>query len=295
MKKISKKENKKSIEKKSDFAIRHLGFLPEEITPDQWVLGANTKIAGLKLMPGGHGWKKFLPLEELQHRNNFESMNCSNYGTLNCWETLALLVFGIQFNWSERYTGVGSGTTKNGNYPHQVAEVIRNDIGLIDETILPFGPDINTWEKYYFPSPLPPALIAQGRLFLQKYKLGHDWVFVKGSLKEKQDKIKEALEYSPLGVSVLAWKERKGKMWKDVGENDNHWCMLYDFVEGKEWHIFDHYDDTHKILEWDYDFGYVKRYSIEVNREEPKNWLLEILKKIGAFIKGVLIARPASE
>lgn len=285
--------------------IRPHGFLAEEITPDQWVLGANTKIAGPKLMPGGHGWKEFLPPDELQNRNGLETSNCSNYGTLNCWETLGKKKFGIKFNWSERYTGVGTGTTEQGNFPHKVAEIIRNDIGLIDEDLLPFSDDINEWNEYYAPKPMDPKLLTIGQKFLKRYKLGHDWVFVNGSLAQKQAKLKDALEYSPCGVSVVAWKERKGKMFKSIGEQDNHWVELYDYEDGVCWYVFDHYDNTHKKLEWDYDFGYAKRYSIEFNTEpvveekpEPEiskekvqtfiDWLIEWIRNIFAPKRAIM-------
>lgn len=263
--------------------IVHHGFLPEEITPDQWVLGANSKISGPKLMPGGHGWKAYLPPDELQNRNGLETYNCTNYGTLNCWETLAKRVFGVDFNWSERYTGVGTGTTQGGNYPHKVAEIIRTEIGLIDEALLPFSADINEWEEYYSPNPMTQTFLTKGKAFLRKYKLGHDWVFVNGTMEEKQAKIKEALEYSPVGVSVLAWKERKGKMWKNVGEQDSHWVELYDYEEGKCWYVFDHYDNTHKVLEWNYDFGYAKRYSIELLTETRVSFLQTLANFFRSF------------
>ena len=263
--------------------IKNHGFVPDEITPDQWVLGANTKIAGKKLMPGGHGWKEYLPSYELQNRNGLETFNCSNYGTLNCWETLAFRIFRIFFNWSERYTGVGTGTTLGGNSPHKVAEIIRTEIGLINEEELPFDKNINEWEEYYSPNPMDPAFIAKGVEFLKKYILGHDWVFTDGIIEEKQMKIKEALEYSPVGVSVLAWKERGGLHWKNIGELDTHWVMLYDFIEGKEWHIFDHYDNVYKKLEWNYDFGFAKRYDIKRNATKPRSWFTDLFIRLKDF------------
>lgn len=285
--------NKISIKKEG--TLRPHGFRAQEITPDQWVLGANTKIKGPVLMPGGHGWKAYLPPDELQNRNGLETMNCSNYGTLNCWETLGFRVLGMRFNWSERYTGVGTGTTEYGNYPHNVAEIIRTEIGLIDEELLPFSDDINEWDEYYSPKPMDPKLLAKGKAFLKKYELGHDWVFVNGTLAEKQAKMKEALQYSPLGVSVLAWKERKGKMWKNVGEPDSHWVELYDFEDGVCWYVFDHYDNTHKVLEWDYDFGYCKRYAITaltVVLDEEKNWIQRLIEAVVDFFANIWNSAP---
>lgn len=260
--------------------IKNHGFIEDEITPDQYVLGGYTKIVGVKQMPGGHGWGKYLPLDEMQKKNGVETMNCSNYGTYNALEILMFKTFGVRFDFSERYSGVLTGTTSTGNSPHKVIELIRNDIGAIDEVLLPFGPDIDTWEKYYSPNPMDPAFLKKGVEFLKKYKIKHDWVFIGGSIKQKQEAIKDGLEYSPLGISVVAWKMREnGLYFKDEGESDNHWCVLYDFLEGEYWMILDTYDNTLKKLEWDYDFRFGKRYHVESNMVVKKNFIQTVISK----------------
>ena len=279
------KRAKGSPRRKPERRIGH-GFRAEEITPDQWVLGSALQIEGPILCPDGQ-WDEYLPVEEIQHRSGFDTMNCTNYGSLNAWEILAYKVCGIKFNWSERYTGVGTGTTKVGNYPHKVNEIIRKEIGLIDEALLPFDDTITSWNKYYSPKPMDPALLARGKRFLNKYELGHDWVFVNGTPEQKAEKMVEALKYSPVCASVDAWRKRRstGLYFKDKGGQDNHWGTIYGYVEGEYWKFFDHYDETHKRLEWKYDFAYAKRYCIKLVEKGNENTKLRLWALIWEGLK----------
>lgn len=267
------------------------GFIPEHITPEQWVLGSARAIEGPVLMPGGHGWKKYLPARELQNKNGLETMNCTNYGNNNNWETLAEFHGFEDFpkNASERYAGVLTGTTKRGNSPHKAAEIIRQ-VGFIDEKDLPFDESIKTWKEYYSPKPMSKSLLRKGEQILNRFEPNHDWVFVGGSIKQKQEKMKYALQYSTLGVSVVAWKERNGKFFKEKGETDNHWAQLYDFEEGVCWWIYDHYDKVHKQLEWDYDFGFAKRFSLKrrVPGELSRGWITRLIEALKRFFKNVI-------
>lgn len=243
--------------------IQDHGFVPDTIAADQYVLGANSPVAWEKLMPGGHGWTSFLPIFEAQWRGTFESMNCTVYGTHQCFATILAKRYGNSYNFSERYTGVNAGTTRDGNSPHTVVEEIRSRSGMIVESMLPFSPDIDSWDEYYSPNPMTASLLAAGKTLLDEYDVGHDWVFTDGTVSDKAQKIKDALEYSPVGVSVCAWKERNGMQWKNDNDGDNHWVELYDYVEGEYWMIFDHYEQAHKKLEWHYNFSFAKRYHIK--------------------------------
>jgi len=83
-------------------------------------------------------------------------------------------------------------------------------------------------------------------------------------LVEKQVRMKEALKYSPLAVSGYAWSRHADGLYYKDGR-DNHAFMVYDYVEGKEWLAFDSYDNSFKELEWNYNFGQVKRFSLNLN------------------------------
>lgn len=241
--------------------IKNHGYVADTIEPEHYVFGGGN-VAEDVLQKDGHGWGAYLPEVEIQNLFGFETMGCTLFGTTNAIETIMLRKFGIKTNYSERALGVLSNMTPSGNSPHVVAEAIRKN-GLIDNMYLPFTEKINTWQKYYSPVPLSTDLVSMGQRWLTQWDFKHEWVFQGGTLAQKQASIKEALKLSPLGVSVRAWVMDGDLYVKPAGSQDNHWCLLYDFVEGEYWMIFDHYDNTHKTLAWDYDFGSAKRYHIE--------------------------------
>jgi hypothetical protein len=263
----------KSPEVKEDYvSLQPHGFVPDHIVEgDHYVLGAYSKIQPEILMPAGQ-WRAYLPAFEAQSRTGLETMNCTNYGTLAIIETLFRFHFQIEAEFSERYTGVLTETTRQGNSPHHVAEVIRDEVGLIAEHLLPFDESIRDWDDYYSPDPMTPPLLEEGFEFLETYKISHEWVFNNGNTPDKHLKMQQALRYSPLGVSVVAWKKRSGKYWKEKGEPDNHWCVVYGYREGDAWLVFDTYDGGFKELEWDYDFGFAKWYALEAIAKVEQDW-----------------------
>lgn len=252
------------------------GFLPDEIKPEDYIFGGLQ--IPLEILQDSGQWDEFLPEKELQNRNGLETMNCVTYGTLNIIETLLKRLFGQEINNSERYIGVMAGTSKGGNTPQRVIETIRKEAGLIDETLLPFDDTIKTWEEYYSPNPMNPDYISKGKEWLERYLIKHEWVFKPGD-QNKQKKLKEALRFSPLGVSVYAW-EKDGEYYaKEEGDQDNHWVMLFGYSDGKFWKVFDHYDNVIKKLTWDYDFGFAKRYYLS-GQIKKKESLWEKIKKL---------------
>lgn len=251
-------------------------ILPKIVENDHYVLGGYSGIVNRPiLMPGGHGWGAFKPSIEIQNKNGLETMNCTNYGTHNPLETLAKFKGFDDFptDCSERYSGVLTGTTKQGNDPHAVIEMIRTDIGVIPESFLPFSDKITTWDQYYFPRPMYAEYLEIGRTLLQKFKIGHEWVFGRGSTltaKQKNAALIDALQYGPVSVSVYAWKSGNDDLYfKETYDSDNHWVELIDFVEGKYWIVYDHYGlfgditKVEKKLRWEYGFDAAKVYYLE--------------------------------
>lgn len=235
------------------------GFLPIEITPDQYIFGSD-QIKGEVLVPDGQ-WFGYLPDIEVQRQFGLETMNCTVYGTLNCIEILFKRVYNVEVNHSERFVGIHSGTTPSGNNPHEVGETIRKKAGCVEDMLLPFSESIDTWEKYYGPNPLPKQLNNLGKEWIKAWDFKHDWVRTPGQTLSPE-LLMEALTYSPLGVSVDAWNQNGEIYFKEKGGVDNHWTTLYGYLEGQYWLIFDSYDSTHKKLAWDYDFQFVKRYTL---------------------------------
>lgn len=248
--------------------IKNFGFIPSKIDLVEHYFFGDGSLVPKILMPNGHGWGDFLPLDDLQSNSKLETDNCTNYGTLHALATLGKRKFGVQFqqSLSERYTGIMTGTTIVGNDPHKVIETIRTQCGVVPAVYLPFGPGVQTWQDYYNPNPMTYALYAMGAHWLKKYQVGHDWVWLPtDSQAVIQQKIIDALQYSPLGISVLAWAQDANGLYYSAQPYQNHWVELYDRVDGEYWMVFDSYDNTHKKLRWDFTFGQAKRYSLDFN------------------------------
>ena len=176
-------------------------------------------------------------------------------------ETFLHKVFNVVANYSDRFLGALAETWPPGNSPHKVMETVRKS-GLIDEALLPFTEDIMSLNVYY--APVQSSLVELGKKWIAKWSFYHAWVFTGGSIEEKQKKLYEAIQFSPIGVSVMAWRfdNEKEVYVKNPGEADTHWCVIMKMEWGKPYHVLDSYDQEVKLLAWDYDFGYAKYISI---------------------------------
>jgi len=252
------------------------GFKPPVLTEKDWHFGGATRIKGEKLTDGH--WLPYVVVPEYQNKG-FETSACTVFGTLNCLEIL-LKQKGLSLNFSDRFNAILSDIDPNsGGDPQRVIEDIRKS-GVIPEFQLPFDNLIDTVEKFYSPKPLPPELLHLGDGMLDMYGFGHDWV------QDDPESIKEALKYSPLGVSVVAWYEdMNGTYYFPEGIPHNHWCSLVDYVDGQYWVIFDSYENDIKHVRWNSRFVYVKRYAIG----KPSDFQLSLMERIIKKCKEVLL------
>ena len=263
----------------------NFGFKPDIITDDNYVLGGN-KLPKIVLQPDGD-WSKYLPEYEPQSKRGIETQNCTSFGTLSAIEMMKRRIYKKTVNYSDRFLGIVADTNPlNGNTPHTVCEAIRKN-GLVKESDLPFDDKIKSPKDYYQPKPPPDSLIQKGLKWLKLYDFGHEWVFTPTTAPDnKVEAIKEALKYSPLGVSVYAWRELSGLYYKPLGAEDNHWCVLYKVNDDGTYQIFDTYDGGIKTLERGYNFWFCKRYHLTENvygadnYEDKVSGILATLKSI---------------
>lgn len=241
------------------------GYIEDEISSQDYTLGA---LDATVLSPSGQ-WLLYLPENEVQRKNGLETQNCTVYGTLNALEILLYKQKGVKHNFSERYGGVMAGTKVGGNSPHKVIEVIRNYAGVIDDVVLPFGPDIDTWDEYY--SEVTFAHKIQGLSWLRKNEVLHEWV-LNEEHEDWQNRLIRSLRYSPLGIAVQAWNNKNGVFVRSGP--DTHWCVLVGYREKEYWIVLDSYDKHLKKLAWDYGFTRAKRYTIKEREKVTTKFIL---------------------
>lgn len=271
--------------------MRNQGFLAPQIDETHYILGGGLLPVNI-IQPDGN-WTPFLPEGERQLGVFGDTFNCTGFSTLNGIEILMKQKFGISKNFSDRALGISAGTWPPGNDPHTVCEAVRKT-GLVEESSLPLDNSIDTVAKYYSPKPLTKELIEEASKFLKEFGFGHEWVFSdpKLAIDKKQALMMTAIKTSPLGASVHAWKQVNGLYVKDRGEPDNHFITVINFKEGEWWEIFDNIDNYVKRLSWDYDFGYVKRYTLEkLETEQKVNIILQALQKLFQLL-GFIQAHP---
>jgi hypothetical protein len=255
--------------------------------PDHFILGGGM-IGTTDINPSGQ-WDDYLPDNELQWNGNFDSMNCSVYGTLHAISVLNNFLFGSRDNYSERYTGVLAGTTPTGGDPHSVGEAVRS-FGLIPDKDLPFSKDIYCWDDYYTPKPMTKVYLSEGQDFLNLEDFKHEWVYAPNTLKAKDSEpiIKAALKRSPVAISVYAWvMGENGVYIKPQGKASVHWVTCYGFDDVKRaWKIFDSYDNTHKLYSMDSDIEMAKLYWLNKKdqNENYKSFWQRLFNIIKSFI-----------
>lgn len=248
--------------------LKTYGLKQEFINPKHYVHGDGNLKTNV-LQPDGQ-WDAFLPEVEIQHRAGLDTQGCTVYATLNCIEILHKRVFGFERNYSERFTGILAETTQTGNSMHKVAETIRKKGAVLEER-LPFDDTITTWEHYYDPRSVTDEMLAHGRSWKSTFEFGHKWVFNPKDHSNIRERMIDALKKSPLTVSVGAW-DQKGEYYIKR-RPDNHLTTCYGYEYEQYWKIFDSYDNTHKKLVWDYDFGKCKKYNFGKKKSRFWGWL----------------------
>lgn len=268
------RENKKQI---------NYGFVEPKIDSTHYVFGSGL-LAGEVLQENGQ-WDDYLPEVELQYEPDFDTYNCTGFGTTNAIETL-LKRLGVYKNFSDRYLGIVAGTKPPGNDPHTVAQAIRHH-GLVSEQTLPFDQDllVSADEYFSFKGGDEKKCEIEGANFLNTNSFGHDWVLTNGESEEVRTiKIKSALKLSPVCISVSAWYEKDG-VYEDMGQQNNHWTLCYGSTD-RGWKVFDSYDNSFKIVSYKHKIRYAKRYRISFTKQQ--NWFFDLWIRLGNFIKSIL-------
>ncbi len=261
-------------------------FIYPEIKPTDFRFGSE-QLAGTPLRDDGD-WRDFLPPEEQQRRYGIESSACYKEAQQHTIATIQEEQFDLpDQDYAARFNDQDNATPQGGS-PINAADSFRHD-GLIPEYMLPFSEDITSWSEFNsFKGGDEIACVRAGQEWLKKWLPQYDIVFTKyESVEEKYRKIREALKYSPLPVSVTAWwrDAKTGYYIKPKGMDDGHLVELVHVDEENKATIFDTYPPFIKVLEPNFNFDFGMRWSLEKRIVAVQsNWVSELFTK---FIKGL--------
>jgi len=198
-------------------------------------------------------WEPFLPQFERQGNTAF----CLSFSRLNCAETLAIKD-NLELNLSDKYLGVVSNTTKQGNSLNAVSEAFRKK-GVVKEQLFKWTDEelnnpIGHWEKIMDISSIP----ADARRY---YGGSYSWI--------KPKDFRNGLAHSPIQLAFGVYAETYNDPIVKKGQNitSYHAVMLYHIDENGNYHIFDSADGAKKILDKDYPI--IQALSF---RDLPENW-----------------------
>ena len=251
------------------------GFIPPIIEPSDYWLGSGL-LGTQEINPSGD-WLAYLPEFELQNRGR-ETSCCISFGTLSALEILHRFQYNSEPNYSDRFLCALSGTDPNsGNNPKKVSDTLRHN-GCVEEKNYPFVNDIQEFFKE-----VPSEIQTQGLEWLKDFEVGYEYV--------SQDKLKDALKRSPVGVAVNAWNQNDKGEYTRLGAS-NHWVILVNFDEKDRPVIYDSYEARLKTLAKDFtlDFPQIYKLTVKKNLEKEyheENHYIVLLKKVWEFIKDI--------
>lgn len=266
-------------------------FVYPEIKETDYCFGSG-QLRGTVLREDGD-WRDYTPPSEEQRRHGVESSSCFIQAQQHVIATILKEQYGIaDSNFSERYNLIYSYATENGGSPLVGAASIRHD-GLIPDIMLPFSDDIASWKEFNsFKGADEIACVKTGQEWLDIWAPLQDIVFTKKEQIEiKYAKIREALKYGPLPVSVTAWyvDNKTGLYMKPEGEIDAHLVELVYLDENNSAYIFDTYPPFIKKLDPFFNFDFCMRWTVEkvpAGTVKP-NWASELIKQIINFFRDI--------
>ncbi len=226
------------------------GFLKPEILDEDWIHGelggTGPQLRGEPLTNGD--WTPWLPEEERQ-APVYETNDCTGFGSTNEIEVLEYMQYGARTNYSDRALAVMAGTDPlHGNDPQTVYETIRKR-GLVPQLAWPN--DVSTLIEFF--AALPDVIYVLAAKWLGKFDFKHWYV------PTNPEALKDALKFSPLGISCALMVGEDGLYYKPDGWRDTHWVALVNFKDGEWWEIFDSYPPFRKKVRWSTNFEVAKR------------------------------------
>lgn len=255
--------------------IKQSGLIIKEPSPSDYVAGVFTAIPFQARLPDGN-WKGYLPSTEKQHGLFFDSMSCTTFSALNSVESeanflikeliltpdqrTALAALGFiddngNFNCSDRFTAIMSGTTQEGNDFKSVAESIRRD-GLLPEKDLPFGG--LTFDQFHNKSLITEEMKVKAKKILEILNFQYEWVFFDNDPRLEGQELETThknLKVAPIQIAIPI--------------PAHHATMLYNMVDFAYYEVFDSYAPYLFQDPWEAPIHFAMKIFVSPNVETP--------------------------
>lgn len=212
-------------------------------TEEDYVLGGTTKLPKIVLVDNGD-WRRFYPKMEVQKNNVFDPFSCTNHANNNATEMMHKQQYGVEVNYSDRYSAIVSGTIIGRGNSHKNVVEARRKKGSVPEELCPFPDGMNQREFVT----MPEGAVEKGLEWVADYEYGYEQVPLEG--------FEEALRYSPIQAAV----DSKTNKTSQVGRFDHSIVVTCVDRATMKVHVFDSYLNRHETYDWDYPFSYGYRF-----------------------------------
>jgi hypothetical protein len=250
-------------------------FIYPEITENDYRFG----VVATPVIREDGDWRDYLPPEELQRRDGIESSACFIEAQQHIIATIIEEEYGIKDqNYSARFNMLYTDAAPFGGSPIQAAQSFRHE-GLIPDSMLPFSNDITSWEEFNsWEGGNKTTCLAAGKQFLKRWALNWQIVFEIDEPKEsKLEKLKKALKYSPVAISVPAWFSRGDVYFRPNEERDNHLVMCV-YMDDNYLYVFDTYEPFIKKLDRNINPEFAIRWSVaKLKTEQASESLITLI------------------
>lgn len=258
----------------SDLPAKNTGIIIEPPLPKDWIAGDATGVVFETRLADGD-WRRYSITKELQFSwGKYDTMSCVTFSALNSFEmqvkwmlenkkipeaTVQKLrdmgFFDEQgnFNCSDWFTAVMSGTTPSGNTLNAVWESIRVH-GVLPQSKGIKPEDVNNITEW-----LDPTKVTQEQKDLalkskEIFSIAYEWILTGAS---DPKKVLEHLKQAPIHIATAVcagWNTDTPV--KACTQPVQHATCVDGSLENVATYILDHYDPTAKQLAWDYPIPY---------------------------------------
>lgn len=213
--------------------MNNRGFIYARPSVTTWQYGGISGIHKVVLQENRQ-WTPFLPVFETQALKHGDAMDCVTRSFENGGEVFLKRTTGREYNFSDRYLAIKSGTTAKGNTFENVAQAARKFGLALEETMPSTG--IVSRETYY--TDVPKEAEESAKAFKEIFELNYEFI------PDDAYTIWEALKYAPIQIGIYAYGLYKNGIYQASSRTPNHGVLCVGGEYEKYLLIFDSYEDS---------------------------------------------------